>query len=85
MDCQIRYCILHASKTSRSERLRLYTRMYMHASTITISVPNADENNEGLRGFLCLNLPTVRRRRCYSRRLLERHSFWGEEWRRLIR
>ena len=75
MDCQIRYCILHVSKTSRLERLRLY----MHASTITISVPNADENNEGWRGFLCLDLPTVRRRRCRCRRLLERHSlFWGE-------
>lgn len=73
MDCQIRYCILHVSKTSRLERLRLY----MHASTITISVPNADENNEGWRGFLCLDLPTVRRRRCRCRRLLERHSFLG--------
>jgi hypothetical protein len=71
------YCM---SPSHRAQSACAYMRMY--ASTITISVPNAYENYEGLRGFLDLDLPRIRRRRRRCPRLLERH-FWvggGGRW-----
>jgi hypothetical protein len=55
------------------KRLGMYMCIYARARSITINLPNANENNAGLRGSLDLDLLMRRvRRRCF-RRLLKSH------------
>ena len=62
----------------RFKRLNVYMHIYARARSITINLPNAYENNAGLRGSLDLDLLMCRvRRRCF-RKLFESHF---EGWR----
>ena len=62
----------------RCKRLCIYMRIYACSRSIMINLPDAYENNAGLRGSLDLNLLMRRvRRRCF-RRLLESHFGGGE-------
>ena len=65
----------------RCKRLCIYMRVYAYARSIMINLPDAYENNAGLRGPLDLNLLMRRvRRRCF-RRLLESHfGGWRGGW-----
>jgi hypothetical protein len=52
-------------------------RIYARASSITMNLPNAYDNNAGLRGSLDLDLLMCSIRRRYIHRLLERHFGLG--------
>ena len=58
-------------------RLYLYTRIYARARSITMNLPNADDNNTGLRGPLDLLLMRSVRHYCFHRLLESHFGGWG--------